>query len=136
MGCIHCSFQIRSEVKFRFCCSLRQQSPSIQGLIKNPDEVSLFSQAKPRVSSWGSGSPIEVLPIAQLEHCPEWEIGCIARFIIANRVFLQGYIQCVVTNMPRNSQVFFRGEKHSRKTISSNTTFLCKGIGRDLLYVK
>lgn len=60
---IHSLLQIRSKVKFRFYYSLRLPSTSIQGMIKIPDEVSLLSQAKPRVSSWRSGKTTEVLPI-------------------------------------------------------------------------
>lgn len=67
MNYIHSLLQIRSKVKLRFCYSLRLPSTSIQGRIKIPDEVSFLSQAKPRVSSWGSGNPTEVLPIGPVE---------------------------------------------------------------------
>lgn len=137
MPCIHSLFQMRSEVKFRSCYSLRLQSASVQGLIKNPDKVSLLFQVKPTVSSWGSGNPIEVLPIGPIGRVSRAEDRLHHWVCNSQQSFLAGICLSPVTpTCPEIVRIFSEGKKTSYKTISSNTTFLCTGIGRDLLYVK
>lgn len=89
-GSNHHPFKVWLKIQMRFHSSPKLNPESVPGDLEVPQKLFLSDQ---------------------LEQHPEWETGCIARFIIANRVFLQGCIQCVVTNMPRNSQVFFRGGK-------------------------
>lgn len=71
LGYIHSLTQIRSETKFKFCYSLQMQLASIQGPIKNPDELLLLSQTNPRGLSWRPGNPGGTLSRTgySLQHC-------------------------------------------------------------------